>query len=137
MQDAVLFGVSSLARVPRPRRAAVRGCTASSSTPRCSTSAPSSRGLPDRHRSTRKRPSSTGRKTGSPRRGRRPARDARAGHRLLPEELRVALVLRDVEGLSTADSASILEVSEAALKSRLHRARVLLRQWVADHLEAR
>ena len=56
------------------------------------------------------------------------------GIALLPEELRVALVLRDVEGLSTADSAAILEVSEAALKSRLHRARVLLRQWVADHL---
>jgi RNA polymerase sigma-70 factor, ECF subfamily len=58
------------------------------------------------------------------------------GISLLPDELRVALVLRDVEGLSTADSASILELSEAALKSRLHRARVLLRQWVADHLEA-
>jgi RNA polymerase sigma-70 factor, ECF subfamily len=59
------------------------------------------------------------------------------GIALLPEELRVALVLRDVQGLSTADSATILEVSEAALKSRLHRARVLLRQWVASHLEAR
>ena len=48
------------------------------------------------------------------------------GIALLPEELRVALVLRDVEGLSTTDAAAILEVSEAALKSRLHRARVLL-----------
>jgi RNA polymerase sigma-70 factor (ECF subfamily) len=59
------------------------------------------------------------------------------GIALLPEELRVALVLRDVEGLSTADSAAILDVSEAALKSRLHRARVLLRQWVTDYLERR
>jgi len=56
---------------------------------------------------------------------------------LLPDELRVALVLRDVEGLSTEESALILEISEAALKSRLHRARVVLRQWVAGYLEHR
>jgi RNA polymerase sigma-70 factor, ECF subfamily len=59
------------------------------------------------------------------------------GIALLPEDLRVAIVLRDVEGLSTADSAAIMEVSEPALKSRLHRARVLLRQWVADYLDRR
>ena len=59
------------------------------------------------------------------------------GITLLPEELRVVLVLRDVEGLSTAESATILDVSEAALKSRLHRARVLMRQWIADQLENR
>jgi RNA polymerase sigma-70 factor (ECF subfamily) len=59
------------------------------------------------------------------------------GITLLPEELRVALVLRDVEGLSTTDSAGILDISEAALKSRLHRARVLLRQWVAGYLDRR
>ncbi len=57
------------------------------------------------------------------------------GIALLPEELRVALVLRDVEGLSTTDSAVILDVTEGALKSRLHRARVLLREWVTDYLE--
>jgi RNA polymerase sigma-70 factor, ECF subfamily len=57
------------------------------------------------------------------------------GIALLPEELRVALVLRDVEGLSTTDSAVILDITEAALKSRLHRARVLLREWVTDYLE--
>jgi RNA polymerase sigma-70 factor (ECF subfamily) len=59
------------------------------------------------------------------------------GITLLPDELRVALVLRDVEGLSTTDSAAILDLSEAALKSRLHRARVLLRQWVAGNLDRR
>jgi RNA polymerase sigma-70 factor, ECF subfamily len=59
------------------------------------------------------------------------------GIALLPEELRVALVLRDVEGLSTTDAAAVLDISEAALKSRLHRARVLLREWVADQLERR
>jgi len=50
----------------------------------------------------------------------------------LPEDLRVVLVLRDVEGLSTAETSAALEVSEAAVKSRLHRARVLLRQYLAD-----
>lgn len=59
------------------------------------------------------------------------------GIALLPEELRVALVLRDVEGLPTTDAAVVLDISEAALKSRLHRARVLLREWVADQLERR
>jgi RNA polymerase sigma-70 factor (ECF subfamily) len=59
------------------------------------------------------------------------------GIALLPGDLRVALVLRDVEGLSTTESAVILDISEAALKSRLHRARVLLRQWVADQMERR
>jgi RNA polymerase sigma-70 factor, ECF subfamily len=59
------------------------------------------------------------------------------GIALLPAELRIALVLRDVEGLSTTDAAAILDVSEAALKSRLHRARVLLREWVAGHLDRR
>jgi RNA polymerase sigma-70 factor (ECF subfamily) len=55
----------------------------------------------------------------------------------LPEDFRVALVLRDVEGLSTAQAAEALELTEAAVKSRLHRARVLLRQYVSSYLEAR
>lgn len=50
----------------------------------------------------------------------------------LPDDLRVTLVLRDVEGLSTSETASTLDISEAAVKSRLHRARVLLRQHLAD-----
>ena len=58
------------------------------------------------------------------------------GMAMLPDEARVVLVLRDVEGLSTAEAAEILGLSEAALKSRLHRARVLLRQYLSDHLEA-
>jgi RNA polymerase sigma-70 factor (ECF subfamily) len=51
----------------------------------------------------------------------------------LPEALRVAFVLRDVEGLTTAEAASALGISEAALKVRLHRARHALR----DDLERR
>jgi RNA polymerase sigma-70 factor (ECF subfamily) len=50
----------------------------------------------------------------------------------LPEELRVVLILRDVEGLSTAETAETLKETEAAVKSRLHRARVLLRQYLAN-----
>jgi RNA polymerase sigma-70 factor (ECF subfamily) len=46
----------------------------------------------------------------------------------LPETLRTAFVLRDVEGLSTADVSIVLEISQAALKVRLHRARRALRR---------
>ena len=42
----------------------------------------------------------------------------------LPTTLRAAFLLRDVEGLSTADAAEALGVSEANLKVRLHRARL-------------
>jgi RNA polymerase sigma-70 factor (ECF subfamily) len=55
----------------------------------------------------------------------------------LQDDFRVVLVLRDVEGLSTAETAAILDLSEAAVKSRLHRARVLLRQFVSTYLETR
>jgi RNA polymerase sigma-70 factor, ECF subfamily len=50
----------------------------------------------------------------------------------LPEDLRVTLILRDVEGLSTAETAAALEISEPAVKSRLHRARALLRAYLTD-----
>jgi RNA polymerase sigma-70 factor (ECF subfamily) len=45
----------------------------------------------------------------------------------LPEDLRTVFVLRDEEGLSNAEVAEILEITIAAVKSRLHRARILLR----------
>jgi RNA polymerase sigma-70 factor (ECF subfamily) len=45
----------------------------------------------------------------------------------LPFEYRVPLVLRDIEGLSTSDAAAIMDVSESAFKSRLHRARMSVR----------
>jgi RNA polymerase sigma-70 factor (ECF subfamily) len=41
----------------------------------------------------------------------------------LPAEQRAALVLRDYEGLSYEEVAAVLQVSVAAVKSRLHRAR--------------
>ena len=48
----------------------------------------------------------------------------------LPVEYRMPLVLRDVEGLSTAEAAAIMELGEAAFKSRLHRARLAVRAAV-------
>jgi len=55
----------------------------------------------------------------------------------LPVDQRAALVLRDVEGLSTTQAAAVLGLREAAFKSRLHRARELLRAGLADHARQR
>lgn len=46
----------------------------------------------------------------------------------LPQGLRAAFILRDVEGLSTAECAYAQSISDAACKVRLHRARLLLRE---------
>ena len=50
----------------------------------------------------------------------------------LPPDLRTAVVLRDVEGLSTQDAAEIAGVGQAAFKSRLHQARLRVRAAVGD-----
>ena len=54
----------------------------------------------------------------------------------LQPELRSAVVLRDVEGLSNSEAAVILEITVFSLKSRLHRGRVLLRKYLSDFLKA-
>jgi len=46
----------------------------------------------------------------------------------LPDNYRVVYVLREVEELSTAETAQVLEASEENVKVRLHRARALLRK---------
>lgn len=56
-----------------------------------------------------------------------------AGIARLPEEMRVVLILRDIESLSTAETAATLAITEAAVKSRLHRARSLLRTYLGVH----
>jgi RNA polymerase sigma-70 factor, ECF subfamily len=57
--------------------------------------------------------------------------------RALPLDYRAPLILRDVEGLSTHDAAEVMELGEAAFKSRLHRARLAVRRAVDDYyLEA-
>jgi RNA polymerase sigma-70 factor (ECF subfamily) len=45
----------------------------------------------------------------------------------LPDEQRVALVLKELEGLSTTEVASVLECTEGAVEQRLVRARATLR----------
>jgi RNA polymerase sigma-70 factor, ECF subfamily len=45
----------------------------------------------------------------------------------LPEHYRVVFVMREVEGMSTAESAACLDITEKTAKTRLHRARTLLR----------
>ena len=53
----------------------------------------------------------------------------------LSESLRVVFVLRDIDGLSTAETAEVLDLSETAVKSRLHRARLALRKQLAPYLQ--
>jgi RNA polymerase sigma-70 factor (ECF subfamily) len=51
----------------------------------------------------------------------------------LPENYRTVLVLRDIEGLSTEESAQALGVRPEAAKMRLHRARQALRTLLEPH----
>jgi len=51
----------------------------------------------------------------------------------LSDALRVVFVLRDIEGLSTRDTAEILELSESAVKTRLFRARMHLRELLSEY----
>ncbi len=46
----------------------------------------------------------------------------------LPDNYRVVLVLRDIEGYSTEQVAELLELSESNVKVRLHRARAALKR---------
>jgi RNA polymerase sigma-70 factor (ECF subfamily) len=55
----------------------------------------------------------------------------------LPPSLRAAFLLRDVEGLSTAEAAEALSVTETNLKVRLHRARLLLRERLSAFVAGR
>ena len=55
--------------------------------------------------------------------------------RALPMDYRIPLVLRDIEGLSTAQAADVMELGEAAFKSRLHRARLAVREAMEDYLD--
>jgi RNA polymerase sigma-70 factor (ECF subfamily) len=51
----------------------------------------------------------------------------------LPESLRIVFVLRDIEGLSTRETAEVLNISEMAVKTRLSRARLRLREDLSKY----
>lgn len=51
----------------------------------------------------------------------------------LPESLRIVFVLRDIEGLSTRETADVLDISEMAVKTRLSRARLRLREDLSTY----
>lgn len=52
----------------------------------------------------------------------------------LPEKYRAAIVLRDVEGFSYDRIAETLKLSEGTVKSRINRARNLLRDKLSDYM---
>jgi RNA polymerase sigma-70 factor (ECF subfamily) len=53
----------------------------------------------------------------------------------IPEKYRMVIVLRDIEGFSTAETAQILNISSANVKVRLHRARLYLRDKLKGYFE--
>lgn len=52
----------------------------------------------------------------------------------LPENYRSVILLRDLEELSTAESAQILDLTEDVVKTRLHRARLAVRRKLDEYL---
>ncbi len=55
---------------------------------------------------------------------------------LLPEDLRAAVVLRDVQQLSNEEAAEVLEITVAAFKARLHRGRLALRGHLDSYVRS-
>ena len=53
----------------------------------------------------------------------------------LPPDYRTAVVLHDIEGLSNPDIAETLGISLPAVKSRIHRSRLFLRQRLSEYLK--
>ena len=50
----------------------------------------------------------------------------------LPEIYRAAVLLRDIQGLSTEEASAVVGVKTQTLKSRLHRGRLILREELGD-----
>lgn len=55
----------------------------------------------------------------------------------LPDSLRAVFLLRDIEGLSTRETAEVLDISESAVKTRLSRARFRLRELLSAYFSER
>ncbi len=56
---------------------------------------------------------------------------------VLSPSLRVAFVLRDIQGLSTLETSEVLNLSETAVKTRLSRARLRLREELSSYYKER
>jgi RNA polymerase sigma-70 factor (ECF subfamily) len=54
----------------------------------------------------------------------------------LPETYHAVFMLREIEGLSTTETANGLDLGEEAVKTRLHRARAMVRRSITDRLGA-
>lgn len=55
----------------------------------------------------------------------------------LPDKYRAAFIFRDMEGLSTAETAEILNISVGTVKVQLHRARLMLREQLSAYFSER
>ncbi|MDX2136858.1 MAG: sigma-70 family RNA polymerase sigma factor [Chloroflexota bacterium] len=55
----------------------------------------------------------------------------------LKPDLRIVFIMRDVEELSTEETAQALGITEGAVKVRLHRARLALREKLASYFQER
>ncbi len=71
------------------------------------------------------------------------ASTAELGHLLeeallaLPDQFRAVVMLRDVEELTTEETAEALEISEDNVKIRLHRGRAMVRGWLFQRVGAK
>ena len=54
----------------------------------------------------------------------------------LPEHYRIVIMLRDIEELSTAETADALDLTEDNVKIRLHRGHGMIRSWLFEHIGA-
>ncbi len=54
----------------------------------------------------------------------------------LPDQYRTVVMLRDIEELSTADTAAALELTEENVKVRLHRGRAMAKDWLLQRVGA-
>jgi RNA polymerase sigma-70 factor (ECF subfamily) len=54
----------------------------------------------------------------------------------LPASYRLVFMLREIEGLSTAETGDCLDIAEDTVKTRLYRARALLRREISARVGA-
>lgn len=52
----------------------------------------------------------------------------------LPEQYRTVVMLRDVEEMNTSETAAALDLTEENVKVRLHRGRLMVRNWLMEQV---